>query len=155
TLKAASEALKEAMLAVPEVSGVEDDLAYDKEELVLDLTPQGMALGFSIDALGRELRARLGGIEAATYPAGPRSAEIRVELPEHTLTAAFLERTQLRTPAGAYVPLADIVTVERRDGFSTVRRENGGRLISVTGDISEDDPARASEIQSLLRSDIL
>ena len=155
TLKAASEALKEAMLAFPEVSGVEDDLAYDKEELVLDLTPQGMALGFSIDALGRELRARLGGIEAATYPAGPRSAEIRVELPEHTLTADFLERTQLRTPAGAYVPLADIVSVERRDGFSTVRRENGVRLISVTGDISEDDPARASEIQSLLRSDIL
>ncbi len=155
TLKAAAQNLKEALLRFPEVTGVEDDLAYDKEELVLDLTPQGAALGFDIDALGRELRARLGGIEAATYPVGPRSAEIRVELPEGELTADFLERTQLRTPGGEYVPLAGIVTAQRRDGFSTVRRENGVRLISVSGDISEDDPARAAEIQQLLQTDIL
>jgi multidrug efflux pump subunit AcrB len=41
------------------------------------------------------------------------------------------------------VPLADIVTVTARQGFSTIDRENGVRLISVTGDLSEDDPARA------------
>ncbi len=124
-LKAAAEDLKNALRRYPEVSAVQDNLAYDKEELILDLTPQGQALGFTIDTLGRALRNRLGGIEAATYPEGPRSATIRVELPEGELTADFLERMQLRTPSGAYVPLADIVSVERRDGFSTVRRENG------------------------------
>ena len=123
--------------------------------MILDLTAQGQALGFTIDALGRALRDRLGGIEAATYPDGPRSATIRVELPEGELTADFLDRTQMRTPSGLYVPLADIVSVERRTGFSTVRRENGVRLISVTGDISEDDPARASAITAALQDDIL
>jgi hypothetical protein len=63
------------------VSGLEDTLAYDKEELILTLTPTGQALGFSIDTLARDLRDMLGGIEAATYPDGPRSAAIRVELP--------------------------------------------------------------------------
>ncbi|WP_299165016.1 efflux RND transporter permease subunit [uncultured Tateyamaria sp.] len=155
TLKAASEDLKRALLQYPEVSAVEDNLAYDKEELILDLTPQGQALGFTIDTLGRALRDRLNGIEAATYPDGPRSAEIRVELPDGELTADFLDRTQMRTPDGTYVPLADIVSVERRTGFSTVRRENGVRLISVTGDISEDDPARATEINDALAEDIL
>ena len=155
TLKAASEDLKTAMLQYPEVSAVEDNLAYDKEELILELTPQGQALGFTIDGLGSVLRARLGGIEAATYPDGPRSAQIRVELPSDELTADFLERTQMRTPEGAYVQLADIVSVERRTGFSTVRRENGIRLISVTGDISEDDPARANEIMLALETEIL
>ncbi|MEX0283049.1 MAG: efflux RND transporter permease subunit [Paracoccaceae bacterium] len=155
TLKAASEDLKTALAQYPEVSAVEDNLAYDKEELVLDLTPQGRALGFTIDALGRALRSRLNGIEAATYPDGPRSAEIRVELPTGELTADFLERTQMRTPSGTYVPLADIVSVTQRTGFSTVRRENGIRLISVTGDISEDDPARAEAIQQALEDDIL
>ena len=154
-LKAASEALKQALLPFPEVSAVEDNLAYDKEELILELTPQGQALGFTIDALGRVLRNRLNGIEAATYPDGPRSATIRVELPENELTADFLERTQMRTPSGAYVPLADIVQVDRRTGFSTIRRENGLRLIAVTGDISEDDPARAAEIQKALETEIL
>ena len=155
TLKDASEALQTALLQYSEVSAVQDNLAYDKEELILDLTPQGLALGFTIDQLGRVLRNRLGGIEAATYPDGPRSATIRVELPQGELTADFLERTQMRTPAGKYVALGDIVSVQQRSGFSTVRRENGIRLISITGDISEDDAARASEINAALAEEIL
>jgi multidrug efflux pump subunit AcrB len=81
TLKAAAEALKTELARFPEVSGLEDSLAYDKEEVILDLTAQGQALGFTIDGLGRTLRNALAGIEAATYPEGPRSATIRVELP--------------------------------------------------------------------------
>ncbi len=154
-LKAASMALQDALLRYPEVSALQDNLSYDKEELVLDLTPQGQALGFTIDDLGRALRHRLGGIEAATYPDGPRSAEIRVELPKNELTADFIERTQMRSPSGVYVPLADIVSVERRIGFSTVRRENGVRVVTVTGDISEDYPARATEIEQTLQDSIL
>ncbi|SNR34465.1 efflux RND transporter permease subunit [Puniceibacterium sediminis] len=154
-LKSASEALKTALARFPEVSAVEDNLAYDKEELILDLTAHGQALGFDIDSLGATLRNRLNGIEAATYPDGPRSAAIRVELPDGELTADFLERMMLRTPDGAYVLLADIVEVSRATGFSTVRRENGIRLISVTGDISEDDPARATEIMQVLEQEIL
>jgi multidrug efflux pump subunit AcrB len=154
-LKQASEDLQRALAQYPEISAMQDNLAYDKEELILDLTAQGQALGFTIDGLGRALRARLNGIEAATFPDGPRSATIRVEVPIGELTADFMERMQLRTPAGAYVPLADIVSVDRRTGFSTVRRENGIRLISVTGDISEDDPARAAEIGRALEEEIL
>jgi len=154
-LKAAAEALKNRLSQFPEVSALEDSLAYDKEELLLELTPQGQALGFSIDALGRVLRNRLGGIEAATYPDGPRSAAIRVELPAGELTADFLERSQMRTATGDYVPLADIVSVITRSGFSTVRRENGIRLVSVTGDISEDDPVRAAAVSEALEGALL
>ena len=142
TLKAASEALQSELARFPEVSAVEDNLAYDKEELILELTPQGQVLGFTIERLGRVLRNRLGGIEAASYPDGPRPATIRVELPSGELRADFLDSTLLRTRTGEYVPLADIVSVTQRTGFSTVRRENGVRLISVTGDINQDDAAR-------------
>ena len=155
TLKAAAEELKARVGVNPEVSALEDNLAYDKEELILDLTPQGQALGLTIDELGRVIRHRLGGLEAATFPVGARSASIRVELPAGELTADFIERTQIRTPGGVYVPLADIVTVESRAGFSTVRRENGVRVVTVTGDISEDDPARAEAITQELADVIL
>ncbi len=155
TLKAASEDLKTALAQFPAVSAVEDDLSYDKEELILELTPQGQALGFTIDGLGGVLRNRLNGVEAATFPMGTRSAAIRVELPDDELTYDFLERMQLRAPNGVYVPVADIVSVERRSGFSTVRRENGIRLISVTGDIAEDNPDDAVAISEALEQDIL
>ena len=155
TLKAAAEALKKALADFPEVSALEDSMAYDKDELILDLTPQGQALGFTIDGLGRVLRARLNGLEAATFPDGTRTAAIRVELPEEELTADFLDSTQMRSAAGAYVPLADLVSVQTRTGFSSVERENGIRLINVTGDLDENNPARAEEITRTLADDIL
>ncbi|MDA8584962.1 efflux RND transporter permease subunit [Rhodobacteraceae bacterium] len=159
-LKDAAEALKTQISRYGEVSAVEDNLGYDKEELLLDLTPQGQALGLTIDTLGATLRARLNGIEAATFPDGQRSAAIRVELPEGELTADFLERMLIRTgPSasgeGVYVPLADIVTVERRTGFSAIRRENGIAVVSVTADLSEDDPTRAAEISEEIQSKLL
>ncbi len=155
TLKAAAGAVQTALLPFPEVTGLEDSMAYDREELSLSLTPQGEALGFEIGALGRVLRDRLGGIEAATYPDGTRTAAIRVELPEGELTADFLDRTLLRADSGQYVPLADIVTVSARQGFSTIDRENGLRLISVTGDLNEDDPQRAEAVMTELREVII
>ncbi len=154
-LKAAAMEIQAQLSAYPEVSALEDSLAYDREELILELTPQGQALGFDIGTLGSVLRDRLNGIEAATFPVGVRSAEIRVELPEDELTADFLDRMLLRAESGEYVPLADLVSVTSRIGFSTIQRENGLRLVSVTGDISEDDPARAEEIVDELREVIL
>ncbi len=154
-LKAAAEDLKSRLSQYPEVSALEDSLAYDKDELILNLTPQGQALGFGIADLGRALRDRLNGIEAATYPDGPRSAAIRVELPKGELTADFLDRTLMRAPNGSYVPLADIVTVDRRAGFSSVYRENGLRVVTVSGDLAEDDPDRAAEVDRALREDII
>ncbi len=154
-LKAAAEALKTAVSQYPEVSALEDTLAYDKEELILELTPQGQALGFTIDAIGRELRDRLNGIEAVSFPVGARTSEVIVRLNEDELTADFLDRTKVRSPAGEYVNLSAIVTVDARIGFSTVRRENGIRVVSVTGDISEDDPLKAEEITTSLRTEIL
>ncbi|MCP1168093.1 efflux RND transporter permease subunit, partial [Limimaricola sp. ASW11-118] len=154
-LKSAAEALKTRLAQFPEVTGLEDTLAYDKEELVLELTPRGEALGLSIEALGATLRDRLSGIEAARFPENGRTATIRVELPEAELTADFLSRTLIRTAAGDHVPLADIVTVSRSTGFSTLRRENGILLISVTGGMDDGDPARAAEINRSIAEDIL
>ncbi|KAJ56127.1 acriflavine resistance protein B [Actibacterium mucosum KCTC 23349] len=154
-LKDAAEALKTALSVYPEVSALDDTLAFDKEELILELTPQGAALGYSVDGLARVLRDRLSGIEAATFPDGPRTATIRVELPPGELTADFLDHTLLRAPQGSYLPLADIVQVDRRSGFSTIRRENGLRVVEVTGDLSEDDPVRAEAIMEALETEIL
>jgi len=154
-LKDAAEALKTELARYAEVSAVEDDLAYDKAELILALRPQGEALGFTIDGIAGVLKNRLGGVTAASFPDGTRTSEIRVRLPDDELTADFLERSFLRTRAGEYVPLADIVNVAERKGFSTVRRQNGIRLVAITGDISEDDPQRAEEIGAEIEAVII
>ncbi len=151
-LKAAAEALKVRLATFPEVSALEDSMDYDKEELALQLTPQGEALGFTTEALARDLRQRLGGIEAATFPVGIRTGAITVELTEEDRRGDFLDTMLMRSPAGQWVPLGDIVTARSEAGFSVIRRENGERMILVTGDISGDDPARAARITQQLQT---
>jgi multidrug efflux pump subunit AcrB len=154
-LKAAAEAVKRALIPYPEVSGLDDTLPLDKDELVLALTPQGHVLGFTIEGLGAELRDRLSGVEAATFPDGPRTATIRVKLPDGEVTSDFLDRMVMTTPSGGQVPLGDLVTVTTETGFSTIRRENGQQVVSVTGDIDDSDATRLTEIESALQESIL
>ena len=155
-LKTAADDLKNALSVYPEISSLEDDLAFGKEELVLELTPQGRALGFTIDGVGGVLRDRLAGVRAASFPDGTRTGEIRVRLPDQEReTTEFLEKGSLRSSAGQYVPLSDIVTINRSLGFSTIRRDNGVRIVTVSGDVSEDDPERISEVSREMEETIL
>ncbi|UCH75376.1 MAG: efflux RND transporter permease subunit [Rhodospirillales bacterium] len=155
TLKAAAEDLKTRLGAFSAVSALEDSLAYDKSEQVLTLTPRGESLGFNTEQIAAELYNRLQGIDAVEFPVGARTATIRISLPEEDITAAFLHETRLRTPAGGYVPVSEIVRIEERQSFASVRRENGQRIIRVSGDISEDDPEAATAVAWALESDIL
>jgi multidrug efflux pump subunit AcrB len=154
-LKQAAQELIATLGAFPEVTGLEDSLPYGRDEIVLRLTPQGASLGLTEETIGAELFGRLRGITAAEFPVGTRVTEVTVRLPDAEQTADFLEATLIRTGPGQFVPLGEVVTAETMQAFSTITRENGRRLVRVTGDMAADDPARAGEIATLLRQEIL
>ena len=154
-LKAASEALQAALAGFAAVSGLEDTLAYDKEELSLSLTPRGAALGLDIGALGEELRRRLAGVEAAAFPLEGRPATVMVGLAEAEARGDYLDRALIRAPGGGWSSLADLATVARTLGFSTVRREDGFPVVTVSGEIDPADPAAAAEVRAALTARIL
>lgn len=155
TLKEAAEALKSAVSEFQIVSAVEDNLAWDKVELVLELTARGEALGFSTDAVGQELFQRLNGVVAAQFPVGTRTGEIRVQLADDEAVGDVIGTTLLRSPGGEYIALSDIVRVRSQYGFASVLRENGERVLTVTGDVSEDDADAATAFDTQLRETIL
>lgn len=154
-LKAAAEDFERALAEFPEVTGVSDSMPWDKTQVVIELTPQARVLGYTMDEVGRELRARLNGIEAVTFAEGGRTGSIRVEVPEGEKTADFLGRVLLRAPSGQYVPLADLVTVRTEPGISTIRRVNGLQVVNVSGDIAQENAARADEILRKVETEIL
>ncbi|MEC3860462.1 efflux RND transporter permease subunit [Mesobacterium sp. TK19101] len=154
-LKAAADELIATLAAYPEVTGLQDSLPLGKEDMVLELSPLGEALGFTTTAIGEELFARLGGITAAEFPAGTRTTSITVQMPEEELTGEFLESTRLRAPSGDYVPLGELVTATSASAFSTVNREDGRRLVTVSGSLSEDNPEAAARINAALKTEIL
>ena len=154
-LKQAATELIETLGAFPEVTGLEDNLPWGRDEIVLRMLPQGAALGLTEAAIGTELFARLRGITAAEFPHGTGTTAVTVRIPDEEATADFLDATLIRIAPEAFVPLGEVVSVETRRAFSTITRENGRRLVAVTGALSEDDPARAAEIATLLRQEIL
>ena len=53
------------------------------------------------------------------------------------------------------MPLADVVTIEERPGVSSILRENGKRVVTVTGDVNEDQPDAAAALDAALAATIL
>ena len=154
-LKVAAEELKNKLAVLPEISALEDNQSYDNDELVLELTPRGAALGFTTELISAELYHRLNGIEASTFLDKKQTLKIMVGLPKDKIKADFLETTHLRSPAGKYVSLTDIVSVSSRYGFTTVSRENGQRKLVVSAEVSEDLADQMPEINNQLKMVIL
>lgn len=154
-LKAAAESLKQSLAPLEGVSALEDTLSYDKPELNLTLTPRGEALGFTTDDVARILRNRLEGVEVAEFPVGRRTAKVKVMMPDDETDSSFLYTTRIRTSAGTYVPLSEIVQIDSNFGFASVRRTDGLQTLRVTGDISEDNPDAAARVMTLLTDDLL
>lgn len=154
-LKAAAESLKQSLEPLDGVSALEDTLSYDKPELNLTLTPRGEVLGFTTDDVARVLRNRLEGIEVAEFPVGRRTATVKVVMPDEETDPAFIYATRVRTNAGTYVPLSEIVQIDSSLGFASVRRTDGLQTLQVTGDISEDNPEAAAQVMALLSNELL
>ncbi len=155
TLKSAAEAVKAALARYPAASGVEDDLAYDRPELLIQLTARGEALGFTTQAIAAALRQRLDGIEAIKLAREAQEVIARVRLPKTDVGPAYLHQARVALPDGSgFVALGDIATVSEQQGFSSIRRENGNRRIAISGDLS-DDAAAGAEVIGALKSEIL
>ncbi|MEM9196802.1 MAG: efflux RND transporter permease subunit [Pseudomonadota bacterium] len=154
-LKAAAEDLKAQLAKFDIVTEPEDSQAYDKTELVLELTPQGEALGLDIETIGTELYRRLSGMDAAEFPVGLRTGTIRVMMAESEITADFLSRTRIATGSGSYVALSDVVTITASDGFATVRRENGQRVVTVTADVEEGNADASARFRATMEEEVL
>ena len=116
-------------------SAVDDDLPYGKTELLLALTPLGRSLGFTHEDVARQVRAALEGIIIDRFARDEDEIVMRILLSNADQSDDILSRLRLRSPRGGQAELIDIVTIERKRGFSIIRRENGIREVTVTGDV--------------------
>ncbi len=134
-LKAAARSLRRGLMQYPGTMAVEDNLPYGKDEILIELTPAGSAMGFTAQSVAREVRAAFEGIIARRFSAGDEEVIVRVKLAESYASPDNIRDLYLRAPDGNWVPLTEVATLRQRVGFSRILREDGRREVSVTGEI--------------------
>lgn len=136
-LKAAATEVKNLLRRLPGVSSIDDDLPYGKQELILEVTPRGKALGFTTQSAGLQVRNAFQGAIAQRFARGDEEVEVKVRHPRGSADSASFRNLFLRAPDGTEVPLSEVVTLSQERGFSRLRREDGAREVAITAEIDE------------------
>ena len=108
-----------------------------QEELVVrELTARGRALGFTLAGVMGQIRNAFYGFEVQEVQRGRDTVEIYVRYPEEERRSLNnLETMKLRTPAGAEVPLLEVIEPEYARGPATIKRIDRYQTISIQGDV--------------------
>lgn len=154
TLKAAAEELKLRLRDYPGVFGIADDTPFGKNEIVLEPTPRGRALGLGAEAIVAQVRGVYQGAVAMRFAAGEEEVTIRVKQDGADLSVAGLVDMMLRTPTGAQVRLGDVVDVTERAAFALIQRRDGRVAVTVTADVNADVTPEG-EVRGAVVEDIL
>lgn len=129
----------ELAAALGEFNGVEDindGFEPGKEQIDLTLRPNARSLGVNETELARQLRGAFFGIEAVRQQRGRDEVRTYVRLPEAERASEYaLERLLIRTRDGGEVPLAQAAELNRGRAYTTIRRLDGRRYVSVTADV--------------------
>jgi multidrug efflux pump subunit AcrB len=134
-LKAAAHELQQELSIFPGTSGVEDDLPYGKPELLVELTPRGRALGFTVESAARQIRNAFEGNIARRFAEGDEEVAVRVRQVFDKDGTAALRQLSLRTPSGEFVPLTEVVSLTDAQGFSVILRRDANTVVSVVADV--------------------
>lgn len=148
-LKRAAEELAQALVTLPGVLDVEDDMPWGREQLIYQVSAAGEALGLTTADLGRQLRAAFDGRIAQIYQDGRDEVEVRVQLPQaQREQLATLSRLTVRVPDGRFVPLAQVMNLDHRQGFQALRHAEGKLAVEVTSALN----TRVSTTDQILAS---
>ncbi|PXX92468.1 acriflavin resistance protein [Marinobacter vulgaris] len=136
-LKKAAETLNESLRTLPGVLDTEDDMPWGREQLIYEVSAHGEALGLTTEDLGRQLRAAFDGRIAQIYQDGRDEVEVRVQLPrDQRESMATLSRLTVRVPDGRFVPLAQVMNLDHRQGFQALRHAEGDLAVEVTASLN-------------------
>lgn len=153
-LKQASLELQNLLTSYPGVSGVSDDLAYGKPELVMELTPRGRALGFTVESAARQIRNAFEGAIPRRFTRGDEEITIRVRQTVTDDGGSVLRNLSLKAPSGEFVPSSEIVTLDDRQGFAAIQRRDGKTTVSVTADVDSEVTSNVEIVRDLLSGKI-
>ena len=142
--------LKKHLQGLPAVSGLDDNLTPTQPQLNLQLTEQGKALGMSTDELATQVYQAFSGQVVQRYQRGSDEVEVKVRYPESDrASAASVMNANVRTPAGAVVPLSTVASASYGFSRDSITRIDSKRAVYITGDVDKDSQSVTELVRNL------
>ncbi len=121
------------------VYDVADNADAGQPELQIELRVGANELGFTVAGIAEQIRAMVYGLEAFTFAGDREDIDVRVTYPpEQRRDLSALQSAFVFTPAGVPVPLAEVASITPSRTYSTIRRLDGERIVTVTADVDQD-----------------
>ncbi|MCP4060657.1 MAG: efflux RND transporter permease subunit, partial [Pseudoalteromonas sp.] len=140
TLQKIAESVKARLSTYPTVFDIADSMSDGKEELQIELTEQGFALGLNRVDVANQVRNSFFGSQVQRIQRGRDDVRVMVRLPiEERRSVADLQNILITTPTGGSVPLSHVATLIAGQSPSTINRIDRYRTLNVTADIEKSN----------------
>jgi multidrug efflux pump subunit AcrB len=151
----ASDRLKSILRNYAGVSDIADDFEPGKTEMKLKLKETGRTLGLTLSDLARQVRQGFYGDEAQRIQRGRDDIRVMVRYPEsQRRSLADVENMRIRLLDGTQIPFKTVAEVQYGRGYSTIRRVDRRRVVSVSADVDEA-VTNATKINEELQASVL
>jgi multidrug efflux pump subunit AcrB len=140
TLKEVTDKVKLHLATYPTVFDIADSLSDGKEELQIELTEQGKALGLTRVSISNQVRRSFFGSQVQRIQRGRDDVRVMVRLPlNERRSIADLEDILVVTPSGGSVPLSHVAKLIPGKSPSTISRIDRYRTANVSADIEKSN----------------
>lgn len=140
TLQTVAEQIKQRLATYPSVFDIADSMSDGKEELQIELTEQGLALGLNRVDVSRQVRNSFFGVQVQRIQRGRDDVRVMVRLPiDERRSVADLKDILIQTPNGGRVPLSHVAILVPGQSPSTITRIDRYRTLNVSADVEKAD----------------
>lgn len=138
TLEKVAAKVKQRLATYPTVYEIADSMSDGKEELEIELTQQGLALGLNRVDVSQQVRNSFFGAQVQRIQRGRDDVRVMVRLPiSERRSVADLKDILIKTPAGGTVPLSHVARLVPGKSPSTINRIDRYRTLNVTADVEK------------------
>lgn len=135
-LDQASNELAEKLKDFPQVKDIDSGYVPGKIQFNYTMNPWGESLGLTASEVGRQIRNGYQGTIALRQQRGNNEVTVRVRLPSEERDNLYsVENLLIKTPAGTFVPLEEIASIEQSRAYTSITRRDGRRTVSVTANV--------------------
>lgn len=140
TLNLVGEEVKQQLATYPGVFEIADSLSDGKEELQIELSPQGHLMGLTRNDIVDQVGQAFKGLQAQRIQRGRDDIRVLVRFPiGERSTIASLNEMLITAPNGRLIPLANVAEIEPGRGPSQITRIDGYRVLNVTADVDKEN----------------